>query len=63
MRRVVFDHSGCLILVNEGKREGAVESHVPDTIVLIQHALEGRARIFKNMVVQKHVSFFHHCCV
>jgi hypothetical protein len=29
----------------------------------MQHALECRARIFKNMVVQKHVSFFHHCCV
>ena len=63
VRSVMFDHSGCLILVNKGKRERAVEGHVPVTIVLIQHALECRARIFKNMVVQKHVSFFHHCCV
>ena len=48
-----------LILTEIGERKRPVKGDVPVAIVLVQHAFEGRASVFKDVVVQKHVSFFH----
>ena len=60
---MVVNNSGQLILINQRERKGAIETQVLVTIVFIQNALKRRARIFENVIVQKHVSFFHRCCV